>query len=171
MENFNNLYDFIDLAKINRKYPENTANNLRSALKIFEKELNADELKSVSMIASSIEEIFRGVVMANKNKSIISLNTYKARLLKVINDYKKYGIEPGKMQNWNIKIKKSTPLLIKKDKTDKGNKDISNSICATVNNIHKIELSFESGIATIVIPQDISPQEAKKIKDIIDSLI
>jgi len=90
MDNFHSLYDFIDLAKSNRKYPDNTANNLKSALKIFEKELNAYELKSISMIEDSIEEIFKSVVIANKHKSILSLNTYKARLLKVINDFKKY---------------------------------------------------------------------------------
>ena len=54
-----------------------------------------------------------------KDKSIISLNTYKARLLKVIKDYKKYGVDPGKMQSWVTKTKQYTPLLIKKDKTDK----------------------------------------------------
>ena len=45
MEKFKNLYDFIDLAKVNHKYPGNTANNLKSALKIFEKELNDAILK------------------------------------------------------------------------------------------------------------------------------
>ena len=119
MEKFNYLYDFIDFAKANRKYPESTANNLKSALKIFEKELNPEELKSINMIEDSIEEIFRSVAIANKDKSIISLNTYKARLLKVINDYKRYGADPSKIQKWVIKTKKSTPLLIKQDKTDK----------------------------------------------------
>src|SRR5574343_1748645 len=94
-DNFSNLYDFIDVAKSNRKYPTNTANNLKSALKIFENELNQDELKSIRMIEDSVEEIFRSVVIANKQKSIVSLNTYKARLLKVITDYKKYGADPA----------------------------------------------------------------------------
>ena len=107
MENFNNLYHFIDIAKANRKYPDNTANNLKSALKIFEKELNADESKSINMIESSIEEIFRDVAIANKDKSILSLNTYKARLLKVINDYKKYGADPAKIQKWMPRLRQN----------------------------------------------------------------
>lgn len=171
MDKFINLYDFIDFAKANRKYPDNTANNLKSALKIFEKELNAEELKSIDMVEESIGEIFKSLVIANKNKSIVSLNTYKARLLKVIKDYKKYGAEPSKIQSWVVKIKKSTPLLIKKDKTDKKNIILSNSINSPVENLHKIDLSFDYGKAQISIPKNINEKEAKMIKDIIDSLI
>ncbi len=167
---FANLYDFIDLAKANRKYPENTANNLKSALKIFEKELNAYELKSINMIEESIEEIFRSVVIANKAKSIVSLNTYKARLLKVINDYKKYGEDPGKLQSWSAKTRKSTPLFIKKDKIDKENISLSENIYKPVENAHKIDLSFASGAATLIIPKDINASDIKIIKAILDSL-
>ena len=171
MEKFNYLYDFIDFAKANRKYPENTANNLKSALKIFEKELNPEELKSINMVADSVEEIFRSVAIANKDKSIISLNTYKARLLKVINDYKRYGTDPSKIQKWITKTRKSTPLLIKKDKTDKKHISLSDPINTRVDNLHKISLSLESGEATIVVPKHISPKEAETMKNIIDSLL
>ena len=97
MDKFTDLYNFIDFAKANRKYADNTANNLKSALKIFEKELNKEELKSIDMVEDSIGEIFRSLVIANKTKSIVSLNTYKARLLKVIKDYKKYSKKINKM--------------------------------------------------------------------------
>ena len=170
MDKFINLYDFIDFAKANRKYPDSTANNLKSALKIFEKELNAEELKSIDMVEDSIGEIFRSLVIANKNKSIVSLNAYKARLLKVIKDYKKYGAEPSKIENWVTKIRKSTPLLIKKDKIDKKNIILSNSINAPVENFHKIDLSFDCGKAQISIPKNISLKDAKIVKAVIDSL-
>jgi hypothetical protein len=181
MDKFINLYNFIDFAKTNRKYPESTANNLKSALKIFEKELNAEELKSISMVENTVNEIFRSVVIANKEKSIISLNTYKARLLKVIKDYKKYGANPSKMQSWIVKTRKSsptgkqihqsTPLLIKKDKQDKDNKILSNFIEAPVYNCYKIEFSLrEDAKAVISVPKDISLKEIKIIKAILDSL-
>ena len=170
MDKFISLYDFIDFARANKKYLANTANNLKSALKIFEKELNAEELKSIDMVQDSIGEIFRSLVIANKNKSIVSLNTYKARLLKVIKDYKKYGAEPGKMQRWVTKARKSTPLLIKKDKTDKKYINLSNPINTPVDNHHKIELSLSSGMAQILIPKDINAKDVKIIKDVIDSL-
>lgn len=179
-DNFINLYDFIDVAKANRKYPANTANNLKSALKIFEKELNQDELKSIRMIEDSVEEIFRSVVMANKQKSIISLNTYKARLIKVIEDYKKYGADPAEMRNWIIRLrqgsggqtKKSTGVLISKDKTDKENIILSESIHKGVENSHKIEFSLESGDKVVILmPRGINKNDLNTIKAILDSLV
>jgi site-specific recombinase XerD len=170
MDKFISLYDFIDFARANRKYPDSTANNLKSALKIFQKELNAEELKSIDMVQESIEEIFRSLVIANKEKSIISLNSYKARLLKVIKDYRKYGKEPGKMQNWSTKEKKSTGVLIKEDKTDKKKISLSNFINDSVENLHKIDLSLTSGRAQITVPKNIKPSEIKTIKNILDSL-
>jgi len=170
MDKFINLYDFVDFAKANRKYPSNTANNLKSAIKIFEKELNAEELKSITMVEDSIGEIFRSLVIAHKDKSIVSLNTYKARLLKVIKDYKKYGAEPSKIQHWVVKTRNSTPLLVKKDKTDKKYINLSNAINTPVDNHHKIELSLSNGMAQILIPKDIKAKDIKIIKDVIDSL-
>lgn len=173
MDKFDNLYNFIDFARANRKYPDSTANNLKSALKIFEKELNIEELKSIDVVESSIGEIFRSLVIANKNKSIISLNTYKARLLKVIKDYKKYGAEPSKMQSWFTKTRKSLPAgrqAHQKDKTDKKNIRLSNVINAPVENSHKIDLSLTCGKVQILIPRDITKSEAETIKSIIDSV-
>lgn len=174
MNKFSDLYNFIDFAKNNRKYPENTANGLKSALKVFEKELNIDELNSVDSIEDNIEEIFISTVNKNKDKNIGSLNTYKARLLKVINDYQKYGIDPSKMQGWNVKIDKTvTPKLIKKDKSDKKTDIIQTVLSDHVNTpVHKIELSLhEDTKAIILIPKNINFKEAKIIKNIIDSLI
>ena len=169
-DKFTSLYDFVDFARANRKYPDSTANNLKSALKIFEKELNAEEIKSIHMVEDSIGEIFRSLVIAHKDKSIVSLNTYKARLLKVIKDYKKYGVDPAKMQRWVTKEKKSTGVLIKKDKPDTKKITLSNVIHEGVDNCHKISLCLTSGYAEISIPKNISTQDAKTIKAIIDSL-
>lgn len=171
MDKFINLYDFIDFAKTNRKYPESTANNLKSALKVFEKELNAEELRSINMVEESVNEIFRSVTIANKEKSIVSLNTYKARLLKVIKDYKKYGVNPSKMQGWVVKEKKSTPLLIKKDNLDKDKINLSNSISDPVDNYYKIELSIRNNAKiSISLPKDITQKEIEIIKKILDSV-
>jgi len=169
-DKFTNLYDFIDFAKANRKYADNTANNLKSAVKIFEKELNAEELKSISMVEDSIGEIFRSLVISNKHKSIVSLNTYKARLLKVIKDYKRYGAEPNKIQHWIAKTRNSTPLLIKKDKQDKKKIILSDPINTYVDNLHKIDLSFDCGKVQISVPKNISAKETKIVQDIIGSL-
>jgi hypothetical protein len=168
MNTLEDLYTFIDLAKANRKYPESTANNLKSALKIFEKNLNAGEIKSLHLIETNIDGIFRTVVINNKDKSIGSLNTYKARLIRVINDFKRYGTDPSKLQNWVVK-KNSTPLSVKKDKQDKEKIILSDSHHTPV---HKIELALnKDSIATIIVPKGINREDIKAIKSVLDSLV
>ena len=173
MHKFSDLYDFIDFAKGNRKYPENTANGLKSALKIFEKELNIDELNSVDLVEDNIEEIFINVVGKNKDKNIGSLNTYKARVLKVIKDYQKYGANPSKIQGWTTKPSKITDIAHgKKDILDKEQDKNQTALSDHTNTpVHKIELSLRDNIkSVIIIPKDVTPKEIKMIKGILDSL-
>jgi len=174
MNKFSDLYDFIDFAKGNRKYPENTANGLKSALKIFEKELNLDELNSVDLIEDNIEEIFINVVAKNKDKSIGSLNTYKARILKIIKDYQRYGTNPSKIQGWSTKAYASTPhKIVKKDITDKEPDKHQIALSDHTNTpVHKIDLSLRNNMrSTIIVPKDITDKEIKMIKNILDSLV
>jgi hypothetical protein len=184
MNKLDDLYNFIDFAKGNRKYPENTANGLKSALKIFEKDLNIDELNSVDLIEENIEEIFIGVVNRNKDKSIGSLNTYKARVLKVINDYQRYGINPSKIQGWTVKPQKipnqtkNLPALLRKalqagDNPDKNEDSTQIASSEHINTpVHKIEVCLKDNLkATIIIPKNINIKEAEMIKKIIDSMI
>jgi len=173
MNKFNDLYDFIDFAKGNRKYPGNTANGLKSALKVFEKELNIDELNSIDLIEDNIDEIFINIVSKNKDKNIGSLNTYKARLLKVINDYQRYGIDPSKIQGWTTKSHKAIlPALSKKDISDKKQDKIQTELSDPINTpVHKIELSLKNNFkSVIIIPKDITSKETNMIKTILDSL-
>ena len=173
MNKFIDLYDFIDFARGNRKYAENTANGLKSALKIFEKDLTLDELGSVDLIEDNIEEIFINIVAKNKDKNIGSLNTYKARLLKVIKDYQKYGINPSKIQGCVAKKHTvNTHRLVKKDTQDKNTDNMEITLSNDTNTpVHKIDLSLRPSMrTTIIVPRDINQREAKTIKDIIDSL-
>jgi site-specific recombinase XerD len=173
MNQYIDLYNFIDLAKTNRKYPENTANGLKSALKIFEKVLNLDELNSIDTVEENIEEIFINAVAKNKDKNIGSMNTYKARLLKVIKDYQKYGINPSKMQGWIIKNRKVTiHRNLKPDNTDKQQDNSEIALSNDVNTpVHKVELSLRHNHKSlIIIPRDITAKEAEIIKTIVDSL-
>ena len=63
-------------------------------------------------------------------------------------------------------------MLTKKDKTDKENISLSDSIHSPVDNNHKIEFSLENGAkALLSLPRDIQPNEIKTIKAILDSLI
>lgn len=179
MHKFTDLVQFVEFAKANRKYPENTANNLKSALKIFEKVLAPDELGSLSLIEDRIEEIFLAVVKANKTKSIGSLNTYKARVQKVLKDFKRYGQNPAKIQNWTPRQRNFTPLFNTQDKTDK-NKDnnkinlsppVHTPVENVENNCHKIEFCLQNGQkAVLSIPRKISIEDIRSIKAILDFL-
>jgi len=173
MSGFKDLYNFLEFAKNNRKYPESTANNIKSALKIFEKELTENELNSINLVEDTIEEIFLNVVSDNKEKNIGSLNAYKARVLKIIKDYKKYGVDPSKIQGWQIKTRKSTPLLNQKDKKDKNIDNQHFELSNAINNpVHKIDLSLKNGKrATITLPDNIDLHEAQTIKAVVDALV
>ncbi|HQK64024.1 MAG TPA: hypothetical protein PLF16_02640, partial [Candidatus Staskawiczbacteria bacterium] len=103
MDNFKTLYNFLEFSKNNKKYTDPVANNIKSALKIFEHELTEEEAGSIDLAQQNIEEIFLGVVGHNKQKSIASLNAYKARVIRVMQDYQKYGKNPSKMQTWEPK--------------------------------------------------------------------
>ena len=174
MNKFIDLYNFIYLARNNRKYPQNTANGLKSALKIFEKVLNLDELNSIDTVEENIEEIFINAVAKNKDKNIGSMNTYKARILKVIKDNQRYGVNPAKMQGWVVK---NRSVLLRKnlnidslDKT-KDNTQITLSDY-TDTPVHKIELSLQNGLrASILLPRNITEKEIEMIKSILDAII
>lgn len=175
MNTFKDLYEFINMAKTNRKYALSTANNLKSALKIFEKELTPNELTAIDIVEQNIEEIFVTVINKNKDKDLSSLSTYKARILKVITDYKRFGRNPSHMQNWVVHHRSpqhSTPTVKNQDKQDKNKITLSahtpNPVEST-NNSHRIELSLHSGTATILVPNNIKPEEIKLVKNILDS--
>lgn len=102
-QNFKSLYDFIDKAVKSRKYPESTASALRTALKLFEEELNEEERNSISEVKKNIGQISNSIFAKGKSNAG-SLATYKWRVNKVINEYEKYGLDATKMANWSPKI-------------------------------------------------------------------
>ncbi len=104
MANFQELYDFVDRAKRNRKYPEATAHSLRAALKLYDTELNNEERASLTKVRADFEQITRSVFNKNSVKFTTgSLATYKSRVQKVLADYEKYG-DPTKMNSWSPKV-------------------------------------------------------------------
>src|SRR5579872_4746287 len=104
MKTIKELYEFIEVATRNRKYPTSTAQGLRAAVKLFDSELNDDERASLDKVKANLDQIYQSVFAKNKNFTAASLATYRSRLLKVINDYEKYGTDPTKMANWNPKV-------------------------------------------------------------------
>jgi site-specific recombinase XerD len=170
------LYDFIDTAHRNRKYPLNTAQGLRAAVKLFDAELNDEERKSVDTVKNSLEQIYQSIFTKNK-MTASSLTTYKSRFLKVINDYEKYGTDPTKMTNWNPKVVvRSKRLTQKPDVAGKTNQDVDEGLNGynevIPNNMHKIELALRSDAKfVLIIPRDLKLTEVTTLNAILTSLI
>lgn len=103
MNKFVALYDFVDRAVKNRKYPSNTAHGMRAALRMFEVEINEEEKASIDKFRDNLDQIYQSVSIKNKDVAASSLMSYKSRVSKVLKDYERYGVDPTKMANWSVK--------------------------------------------------------------------
>ena len=171
------LYDFIETAMRNRKYPTSTAQGLRAAVKLFDSELNDDERKSLDTVKGNVEQIYQSVFTKNKNFTAASLATYKSRFLKVISDYEKYGTDPTKMTNWNPKVITRTKKATKEPATnftpkDEGPDNTDGLTGAIPTNMHKIELALRHDAKFIlIIPRDLKQTEVTTLNAILASLV
>lgn len=173
MQEFKVLYEFIDRAVKSRNYPENTANGLKSALRLFEEELEEEEKGSLEKVKSNINQIYRDVYNKHGDRfSSASLETYKSRILKVLGDYEKYGKDPVKMSSWPRRV-------VVRNKRDQQLKNHPNELATPAEKIlpgstpdtHKIDLALRPDAkAIIIVPRDMSKEECARIKGLLDSL-
>ncbi len=179
MRTIKDLYEFIDTATRNRKYPTSTAQGLRAAIKLFDSELNDDERGSLDKIKTNLDQIYQSVFAKNKSFTASSLATYKSRLLKVISDYEKYGNDPTKMANWNPKVVVRAPrkalkdtLASSQDESTSANTNTRQSDEPTGENMHRLELALRPGVKfVVVVPQDLRTAEATTLAAILKSLV
>ena len=180
MATIKDIYEFIDRAERSRKYPTSTAQGLKAAVKLFESELNDEEKASVDTIKQNLDQIYQSVFNKNKNFTAASLATYKSRIVKVINDYEKYGSDATKMSNWTPKVinrvKRATTSVTNRVSDEPGlpnpvqpeNDGLSVTVPA---NMHKIELALRPDAKFIIIvPRDLREAEVATLKAILDSL-
>lgn len=131
LNKFNDLISFTELAEKNRKYAPGTADGLRASIRKFEAISNEEEKDSLEVFISRLDQIFR--IFVDKYKSemtLASMNTYKQRIKKVIDEYNKYGKNPEKMSSW-------TPNTI--SRSPKNNKQKSNRNEQTLKNTSSAE--------------------------------
>ncbi len=172
----NELYDFIDRALKNRKYPPATGQALKAALKAFDTELTDEERQSIKTFKDNIDHIASTIYNKKGASSVsaASLSTYKSRALKVIADYEKYGTDPVKMTSW-VPPK---PVLRKKKvsrKTEESSSDSPSNNDDLIQNVpsgmHKMELQLRPGVKfTFVLPHDLKTKEVIKINAVLTSL-
>jgi site-specific recombinase XerD len=178
MKDITKLYEFIDVALKNRKYSVNTAQGIRTALKLFEEVLTDDEKASIDKFSENLNNIFLDVTEKNKTRfSAGSYATYKARVQKVLNEYSAYGTDTTKLNAWNPRrrttISKSTKSPQKKASPETSNSENEDTTPVPVsNNSHRINLSLrENAEFSLVVPRDITIEECAVIKSILDSLV
>ena len=170
MAKFSDLYTFVDSAVKNRKYGESTAYGFKTALKLFEKELNDDELASLERVLANIEPLTRTVYSKNNNRfTVESINAYKGRVLKVAKDFQEYGSDPSKMASWNplrrsVLKKKPVNGTIRARETD-DQQDNTPAEQVTPMGMQRFDRELRPGVKAIVfIPSDMSADECAKIE-------
>jgi len=176
------LNDFIELAKKNRRYPENTASGLKAAISRLEEVLTEDEYKSFDLLEDRFDLIMQSFF--NKHKNVMtdgSLRTYQARITKVLKDYKQWGNNPQNWGSWVVKsrnrktntvdvsVKQTTTRMIKSDDNSPGkigefqNKNLYAST--------KFEIPLRNDVSAFIsTPVDLKKSEAEKIKKYIEYL-
>lgn len=168
------LYEFVERAQKSRKYPENTAQGLKVALKLFESVTNEEEKSSLDLFKKNLDQIYHDVTVKNgKDFSASTLSVYKSRVEKVIRDYEKYGIDPTKMASWSPKVVKRKPRKKMEKKSDATQQGESDEIIPEASvGMHKLELSLRSGAKSIIlVPKDMTSQEVEMFKSLLDSLV
>ncbi len=176
MAQYKELIEFVDNAVRNRKYSSGAAEGLRAALRLFESELNTEEKGSITKFEENIDAIYANVVSKNKSRlSIESLNTYKARVQRVLTHYRSYGVDPTKMSQWNPQRRVMSQVKRESKSTTeaKAKQGSDNEIMLPpVDNSHKIELSLRPDAkCVLIVPRDLRTAEANIIKGLVDSLV
>jgi hypothetical protein len=168
------LNNFIETAKRSRKYPESSAAGFKVALRLFESELNDEEKQSIETLKENLDKIYNAVFEKNKTKyTASSLDVYRKRVSKLINDYLSYGADPTKFNSWSPLVRK-TPVRKQKEPSatalaPKPSNDSSSTKDSDDRYGTRIEWPFDNDRkAILILPPDLSSNEAKTVKSIVD---
>lgn len=168
------LREFIVAAQKSRKYPDNTAGALKSALRLFETELTDEERESLDTFKDHLDQIYQSVYNKYKSKmSAASLQTYRRRIDVLLSDYEKYGIDPSKMASWNREshIRRSN-RTIKPAEKEADNTVVSGERSSEQGSkIIRFEISLRPDVKAIILtPSDMTLEEVEKIKGYVEFL-
>ncbi|MDP3941966.1 MAG: hypothetical protein Q8Q49_06695 [bacterium] len=176
MNTFIDLIQFTRDAEKNRNYPAATGAAFRGAIAKFMEILNEEEKQSIDLFEGRIDQILRDFIEKNKQKmTMSSIMEYKRRVLKVIDDYREYGIDPTKMTNWQRKPKIFSAKRLKQQKNEENRptqsqqKPVETTTTPvdlmTEGSMTRFEIPLRKGIKAIIhTPPDLTFEEVKKIK-------
>jgi hypothetical protein len=170
------LKEFIDSARRSRKYPDNTAAAFKVALRLFESELNEEEKASVEKLKENLDRIYAAVFDKNKTKySSGSLDAYRKRVSKLINDYLTYGVDPSKMNSWSPPVRRVTARRSSKHQAEQSSAQYASTPLGDVTptatpGTAQLDWPFDNKgrKAVLILPVDLSASEADTIKGLID---
>lgn len=169
------LKDFIGVAERDRKYAPNTATGFRVALGLFEKELNDKERESLQTFKEHLDAIYQSVYRDNRTKFKSStLEEYKKRVKKILQDFETYGNDPSKMAAWNPArpTKSAAKNKIKQlDKKEPQSLENDEPQTRETVSLTRFELPLRANVKAIILtPSDLTSEEADKIRAYIDYL-
>ena len=162
------LRGFIDVAERDRKYAPNTATGHRVALGLFEKELNDKEREDLEEFKNHLEAIYQSVYRNNKKFKSSTLEEYKKRIRKVIQDFETYGNDPSKMVAWTPSKRKPSNRNKIQEKTTMEDAEHTASPIETLEresgSLTRFELPLRPNMKAIILtPSDLTSEEVDKI--------
>lgn len=170
------LKQFLSQAEKGRKYAPNYALGIRAALGYFEKELNDEEKESIENFLTNFDAIYSNVIRNNQNKlSLATLEVYKRRVFRLLNDYQKYSSDPAKFVAWSPARRMPTKkAAYKKNEVSSSDKDMLGvQIETDLSNKEMVrnEIPLRQGVkAVISFPSDLNNDDVRKIRLYIDYL-
>jgi hypothetical protein len=102
-----------------------------------------------------------------------SLSTYRKRLITLIDDYEKYGVDPSKMSSWNrvIRIRRSGASVKANGDLNEKENIVDDKAIPEGPTMNKFELSLRPNVKAIILtPSDITKEEVIKVKKYIEYL-
>ncbi|MDP3982861.1 MAG: hypothetical protein Q8Q65_02165 [bacterium] len=161
---FKELYSFIERAEKNRKIATNTAYGLKAAAKLFDENLTDEEQHSIELVKERLDAIYSTLYQRNKEKMEHgTLEVYKRRISKLIDDFEKYGIEPSAFTSWSSQAKAPRKKKNKLSHDLDKNKTPESPISYPDSVRNEIPLQ-NNRKAVISIPQDFNKEDARRIK-------
>lgn len=162
------LIDFITAAERSRKYFSAAASGIRTALRLFESVLTDDEKASIDVFKQRFEQIFQEVFNKYSTKySAGSLQTYKKRIVRLLNDYYTYGKDPAKMASWSPKTisRKSRKISSLPTQPFEDQRPIHELMTPeTSADVDRLEIHLPSGAkALLIIPSNLEESDAERI--------
>ena len=171
------LLEFVSEAQRMGIYPGNTAYGLKAAIRRVAPVLTEQEASSLETFKSHLEAIFQRAFNLSKGKvNARSLAVYQRRLLRLINEYEQYGQTPQAMSGWKRKGKVSVGVrserrIVSQSRIGSAELDAADDAKSSPS-MHRLEVSLRPGVrAVLMLPFDLTEDEAKRIKTMIDASV